>query len=99
MILAKVVGTVVSTHKEQKMEGMKFLLLQQIDLEGKAEDGFVVAADAVDAGVGEIVIYATGSSARQTQKTNNKPCDAVAMAIVDNWEVRGDTKYKKGQND
>jgi len=99
MVLAKVVGTVVSTRKEETMEGLKFLVLQQVDLNGKAKDGFVVAADAVDAGVGEMVLYASGSSARQTIKTDNRPCDAVAMAIVDNWEVGGNLKYKKGVND
>ncbi|MEE9171264.1 MAG: EutN/CcmL family microcompartment protein [bacterium] len=99
MILAKVVGTVVSTRKEESMEGLKFLVLQQIDLEGKSTGGFVVAADAVDAGPGEIVLYASGSSARQTIKTDKRPCDAVVMAIVDNWEVAGKIKYKKGVDD
>ena len=99
MILAKVVGTVVSTRKEESMEGLKFLVLQQIDLEGKSTGGFVVAADAVDAGLGEIVLYASGSSARQTIKTDKRPCDAVVMGIVDNWEVGGKIKYKKGVDD
>lgn len=99
MVLAKVVGTVVSTRKEETMEGLKFLVLQQVDLDGKPKDGFVVAADAVDAGVGEMVLYASGSSARQTIKTDKRPCDAVVMAIVDNWEVGGILKYKKGVND
>ena len=99
MNLAKVVGTVVSTQKEETMEGLKFLILQQVNLDGKNTGGFVVAADAVDAGVGEMVLYASGSSARQTIKTDNRPCDAVVMAIVDNWEVDGNLKYKKGVND
>jgi len=99
MNLAKVVGTVVSTLKEETMEGLKFLILQQVNLDGKNTGGFVVAADAVDAGVGEMVLYASGSSARQTIKTDNRPCDAVVMAIVDNWEVDGNLKYKKGVND
>ena len=99
MILAKVVGTVVSTQKEKSMEGLKFLILQQIDLEGNSKGGFVVAPAAVDAGIGEIVLYASGSSARQTIKTDKRPCDAVVMAIVDNWEINGEIKYKKGVND
>jgi len=99
MILAKVVGTVVSTQKEARLEGLKFLLLQQVDLDGNSSGAFVVAADAVDAGVGEYVLYATGSSARQTHRTDGKPCDAVAMAIVDNWEIEGNLKYKKGRDD
>ena len=99
MILAKVVGTVVSSQKETSMEGLKFLVLQQADLNGKLKDGFVVAADAVGAGVGEMVLYASGSSARQTVATDKKPVDAVVMAIVDNWEVGGENKYKKGESD
>jgi ethanolamine utilization protein EutN/carbon dioxide concentrating mechanism protein CcmL len=99
MILAKVTGTVVSTRKEPSMEGLKFLLVKPIDLEGKAGSNFVVAVDAVGAGVGEMVLYATGSSARQTEMTRDRPCDAVIMAIVDNWEVAGKIKYKKGQDD
>ncbi len=98
MILAKVAGTVVSTQKVQKMEGMRFLVLQQVDVEGKPTGGTVVAADAVNAGVGEYVLYATGSSARQTEVTEKMPCDAVVMAIVDNWEVQGEFKYVKGKD-
>jgi|SRR3972149_9929063 len=99
MILARVIGTVVATQKEKSMEGLKFLMLQQVNLDGKPAGGFVVAADAVDAGVGEMVLCATGSSARQTAQTDKRPCDAVVMAIVDHWEVDGKTKYKKGKDD
>ncbi|GAG20423.1 unnamed protein product [marine sediment metagenome] len=99
MMLAKVVGTVVATRKEQSLSGLKFLLLRQVDLEGKEAAAHVVAADAVGAGVGEMVLYATGSSARQTTLTDKRPCDAVIMAIVDTWEVGGQIKYKKGQSD
>ena len=99
MILAKVAGTVVATQKEPSMEGRKFLLLRQIDLDGKKTGGFVVAVDAVGAGIEEIVLYASGSSARQTIMTEKRPCDAVIMAIVDNWEVEGQLKYKKGVDD
>jgi microcompartment protein CcmK/EutM len=99
MILAKVAGTVVSTQKVEKMTGMRFLVLQQVDLDGKPTGGSVIAADAVNAGIGEYVLYATGSSARQTEITEKMPCDAVVMAIVDNWEVQGEFRYKKGEND
>jgi len=98
MILAKVAGTVVSTQKVPKMVGMRFLVLQQVDVEGKPTGGSVIAADAVNAGVGEYVLYATGSSARQTEVTDKMPCDAVVMAIVDNWEIQGEYKYKKGED-
>lgn len=99
MNLAKVAGTVVSTRKEESMEGLKFLILQLVNLEGNDDGSFVVAADAVGAGPGEYVLYASGSSARQTLVTDKRPCDAVVMAIVDNWEINGAIKYKKGIND
>ncbi len=77
------------------MSGLKFLVLRQLDVDDSETGGYVVAADAVGAGVGEVVLYATGSSARQTELTNNRPCDAVVMAIVDTWEVGGEEKYHK----
>jgi microcompartment protein CcmK/EutM len=63
----------------------------------KATGDSVVAVDAVGAGVGEMVLFASGSSARQTESTDNKPVDAVVMAIVDSWEIDGDEKYRKGE--
>ncbi len=99
MLLAKVVGTVVSTQKEPSMDGLRFMLLQPVDLEGGPGGTHVVAVDAVGAGVGETVLYATGSSARQTVVTDKRPCDAVIMAIVDQWEVGGEVKYRKGEAD
>jgi microcompartment protein CcmK/EutM len=95
MVLARVIGTVVASRKEKSMEGLRFMVLENIDLEGKPSGGFVVAADAVGSGVGEVVLYASGSSARQTVATDKRPCDSVIMAIVDQWEVGGDVKYKK----
>ena len=95
MTLGKVVGTVVATRKEQTLEGLRFMLVRHVDAEGQDTGGFVVAADAVGAGPGELVLVASGSSARQTQATNNRPVDAVIMAIVDTWEVGRETKYKK----
>lgn len=77
------------------MEGLKFLVVRQIDVDESDTSGYVVAVDGVGAGVGEVVMYATGSSARQTTATRDRPCDAVIMAIVDTWEVGGDVKYVK----
>ena len=95
MLLGQVVGTVVSTRKEPEIEGLKLLLVKGIDLEGKLTGALVVAADAVGAGVGEVVLYASGSSARQTEATNNRPVDATIMAIVDQVEVEGQRLYVK----
>ncbi|MGC8879971.1 MAG: EutN/CcmL family microcompartment protein [Anaerolineae bacterium] len=96
MLLGKVVGTLVSTRKDPKLEGLKFLVLQRLNIEGKPIEGYVVAVDAVGAGVEEVVMYATGSSARQTILTDQRPCDAVIMGIVDTWEVNGRVVYQKG---
>jgi microcompartment protein CcmK/EutM len=95
MLLGKVVGTVVSTRKEPTLDGSKFLLVRGMDTEGKATSTLVVAVDAVGAGVGEVVLYASGSSARQTEMTKDRPVDAVIMAIVDQLEVGGQMKYVK----
>ncbi|NCD22279.1 MAG: ethanolamine utilization protein EutN [Spartobacteria bacterium] len=95
MNLGKVVGTVVSTRKEPVLDGIRFLLVRLVDPDGKDTSGFVVAADAMGAGPGEMVLTAAGSSARQTTMTQNKPVDNVIMAIVDTWEVDGETKYVK----
>ena len=83
----------VASRKEDTLEGLKFLVIKQLDVEESETGGYVIAADAVGAGVGEVVLYATGSSARQTLMTKDRPCDAVVMAIVDTWEVGGDVKY------
>jgi len=95
MLIGKVVGTVVATQKDEKMEGMKFLVLKLVDTEGRESSGYIVAVDAMGAGLGEMVLYATGSSARQTTVTDKRPCDAVIMAIIDQWEVGGEVKYRK----
>ena len=95
MLLGRVAGTLVASRKEPSMEGLKFLVVRYLDVENEDASGFVVAADAVGAGVGEVVMVATGSSARQTEATRDRPCDAVIMAIVDTWEVGGEEKFHK----
>ena len=96
MFLGRVVGTLVSTQKEASLNGLKFLVVRRLSVANEDERGYVVAADAVGAGLGEVVMVATGSSARQTRQTDKRPCDAVIMAIVDSWEVDGQEKYNKG---
>ena len=95
MLLGRVTGTVVASQKEPLMDGLKFLVVRQIGVDNNETGGYVVAVDAVGAGIGEVVMYASGSSARQTSVTQNRPCDAVIMAIVDTWEVNGQTVYEK----
>jgi len=95
MQLAKVVGSVVATRKEESLAGLKLLFVRAVDEEGKETGTFLVAADAVGAGPEEMVLIASGSSARQTSLTDKRPVDAIVMAIVDSWSVGSVTKYKK----
>ena len=95
MYLGKVIGSVVSTRKDPALDGIRFLLVRLVDTDGKETPSFVVAADAMGAGPGEMVLTAAGSSARQTTMTQNKPVDNVILAIVDTWDIDGKTKYTK----
>ena len=95
MQLARVVGTVVASQKETSLEGIKLLLVRPVDEEGRETGVHMVAADAVGAGPEEMVLIASGSSARQTRLTDKRPVDAVIMAIVDSWSIGGATKYQK----
>jgi microcompartment protein CcmK/EutM len=87
MILGKVIGTVWATRKDEALVGVSLQIVRHIDLDYTLKEAFVVAVDTVQAGVGDIVLVATGSSARQTTVTKNKPVDAVIMAVVDKLDV------------
>ena len=99
MFLGKVIGTVWSTRKDENLVGAKFLIVRHLDLKMKEKDNFVVAVDSVGAGEGEIVLVATGSSSRQTNFTQNKPVDAVIMAIVDKLDVPTKEVLKKNKKE
>ena len=87
MFLGKVIGTVWSTKKDENLVGAKFLIVRKLDLDLNEKSDFVVAVDSVGAGEGEVVLVATGSSSRQTHFTQDKPIDAVIMAIVDKLDI------------
>lgn len=95
MLIAQVVGSVVATRKDEKLENLKLLVCQVHDHQNKPKDQYVVAVDSVGAGPGDMILYATGSSARQTTLTDGRPCDAVVMAILDSWSVGNDNVYQK----
>lgn len=98
MILARVVGTLVSSHKAPKIEGIRFLLVEKIDpVTMKGKNDFVVSMDSVGAGIGEIVFYVSGSSARYTGTTEGKPADSTIIAIVDIIEKDGVFTYQKNK--
>ncbi len=95
MLIAKVVGTTVSTIKDEKLTGKKLLILRQTDEKGTPTGKPYVAIDTVDAGVGDLVLTCAGSSARQTAITKDTPVDAVIMSIVDSLEVDGTVVFRK----
>lgn len=95
MLIARVVGTTVSTVKDEKLTGRKLLIVRQTDEHGEPVGKPYVAVDTVDAGVGDLVLTAAGSSARQTSITKDTPVDAVIMAMIDSLEVDGKTTFRK----
>jgi microcompartment protein CcmK/EutM len=95
MQIALVVGSAVSTIKDQALNGVKLLIVREADAAGKPIGRPLVAIDSVGAGTGDLVLTASGSSARQTPLTENRPVDAVIMAIIDSLEVEGEVTYRK----
>lgn len=89
MTLGRVIGTVWATRKDAQLTGLTLQLVEDIGLDGQALGAFTVAVDSVGAGVGETVLVVSGSSARMTEITKNKPVDAVIVAIVDTLNVEG----------
>lgn len=97
MLMGRVVGTVVSTHKDEGMTGFKLLVVQNVGIDMKPAPSYVVAVDAVGAGEGEVVIVVQGSSARITDQTKNKPVDAAVICIVDTVEIGGRRVFEKSR--
>ena len=95
MKLGRIVGTVVSTQKDEKLERLRLYIVRDLSMKLADKESFVVAADSVGAGIGEVVLYASGSSARQTKMTDGRPIDACVMAIVDQIDLQGDLVYDK----
>ena len=95
MLIAKVVGSAVATIKDQKLTGTKLLIIREADVYGEATGKPLVAIDTVNAGLGDLVLIAGGSSARQTEITRDRPVDAVIMAVLDSLEVGGEVTYRK----
>jgi microcompartment protein CcmK/EutM len=95
MLIASVIGTTVSTVKDEKLNGRKLLILRQTDETGNPFGKPYVAVDTVDAGIGDLVLTCAGSSARQTNITKDSPVDAVIMAVIDSLEVDGKVVFRK----
>ncbi len=95
MLIARVVGDVVSTIKDEKIVGRKLLIVREVTVENEIVGKPIVAIDTVDAGIDDVVLIAQGSSARQTSSTKDTPTDAVIMAIVDSLEMQGKVTFRK----
>jgi microcompartment protein CcmK/EutM len=95
MLIARVVGDVVSTMKDDKIVGRKLLIVREVSVENEIVGKPIVAVDTVDAGAGDVVLIAQGSSARQTTVTKETPTDAVIMAIVDSLQVDGKVTFRQ----
>ncbi|MBI3912899.1 MAG: EutN/CcmL family microcompartment protein [Chloroflexi bacterium] len=95
MLIARVVGDVVATIKDEKMTGRKLLIVREVSVQNELVGKPIVAVDTVDAGIDDVVLIAQGSSARQTAMTKESPTDAVIMAIVDTLEMEGKTTFRK----
>jgi microcompartment protein CcmK/EutM len=89
MIVAKVVGTVVATRKDDRLLSAKLLVSRPIDPSGKPEGTYLVAVDTVDAGVGETVLIVSGSSARMASGLKDCPVDAAIVGVIDHIEIEG----------
>ena len=95
MRIALVVGSTVSTIKDQALHGRKLLIVRAADAAGKPTGEPYVAVDTVSAGTGDLVLVTEGSSARQTGITKDSPLDAVIVGVIDSLEADGKFTYKK----
>jgi ethanolamine utilization protein EutN len=95
MLIARVVGSAVSTVKDAQLTGLKLLLVREATPENELTGTAFVAADSVGAGEGELVLVATGSAARQTESTRDRPVDALIMGILDSLEMDGQVTFRK----
>jgi microcompartment protein CcmK/EutM len=87
MILGRVAGTVVATRKDERLEGFKLLVVRAVEPDGRPKDSYVVAVDTVDAGVGDLVLVVSGSSARMASGCADRPVDAAVAGIVDEVDL------------
>jgi ethanolamine utilization protein EutN len=87
MLLAKIVGTVVATRKDERLLSAKLMVVRPMDPAGKPEGTYLVAIDTVDAGVGETVLIVSGSSARMASGLKDCPVDAAIVGVIDHIEV------------
>lgn len=95
MLLGRVTGTVLAAARDKRLDGATLLVVQTVAPDGSDTPGYAVAVDAVGAGVGDLVLYTTGSQAGKTDATERRPADAAVVAIVDAVELGAKTSYKR----
>jgi len=95
MQIAKVRGTVVSTHKTRSLTGVKLILLQFIDENGQLKPEYEVAGDTVGAGIDEWVLVTRGSAARIDEGNQTRPLDAIVVGIIDTVTIENRLLYSK----
>ncbi len=95
MQIALVIGSTISTIKDDSISGRKLLIVRKADTAGKMTGEPYVAVDTVSAGTGDLVLVTDGSSARFTTQTNNAPVDAVIVGVIDSLEMSGEVTYRK----
>jgi ethanolamine utilization protein EutN len=95
MILARVVGTVVATRKDERLEGRKLLVCRPVSPEGKTDSGYVISVDTVGAGDHETVLLVAGSSARMAAGMKESPVDNAIVGIVDEVRVDAEVEAEK----
>jgi microcompartment protein CcmK/EutM len=95
MRIALVIGSTVSTIKDEVIRGSKLLIVRNADTEGNATGDPYIAVDTVSAGAGDLVMVTDGSSARYTNQTTNAPVDAVIVGVIDSLELGGKPSYRK----
>jgi microcompartment protein CcmK/EutM len=94
MTLARVVGTIVATRKDPRLEGRKLLICKPVSPEGKDEAGYVIAIDTVSAGFRETVLLVSGSSARLAEGCKDRPVDTAIIGIIDSVSIDEGSKGK-----
>jgi ethanolamine utilization protein EutN len=90
MIIARILGTVVATQKDERLRGKKLLLVRPLNLDGTDASGYTVAVDTVGAGFHERVLVVAGSSARLAEGLKDTPVDAAIVGVIDTVDVIND---------
>ncbi|MBF8983115.1 EutN/CcmL family microcompartment protein [Lutibacter sp. B2] len=96
MQIGRIVGTVVATRKDERLTGHKLMITQMVDVSGNIQGHPIIAVDTVGAGIGELVLFTKGTSARFAANKPESPIDAAIIGIIDNIDVYEEFLVNKG---